>query len=243
MHNISSILHKYNNFLGFVESWQWFVETTFFLQFVKNKWKTLLNWYSRHYFWGYAPWIKSTFSKVSSLSSMPHMVTHTSSLKEPQWQATQRDLLFIWNEPLGKHVTRHTGPGQRLKWTRTEKGGFGRGGVAFRGNENSGLFQPFFIHSLPFCQIGKAQRRIAVADIHEKLRTIEFAWIFTKSHRIIQWQQMDWILPNWICIKWIRQRTKIKTTFSLAHMEPDSLAVDEGSRFVSAQPSSGLWSC
>lgn len=45
-------------------------------------------------------------------------------LKGSQWggQASQGELLFIWNEPLGKQVAWQTGPGQLLKWTGLRKG-------------------------------------------------------------------------------------------------------------------------
>lgn len=69
-------------------------------------------------------------------------------------QASQGELLFIWNEPLGKHVTQQTGPGQLLKWTSSGKKSVGEEKkAAFRGNENSGLLQHCFILSLPFCHI------------------------------------------------------------------------------------------
>ena len=75
-------------------------------------------------------------------------------------QASQGELLFIWNEPLGKHVTWHTGPGQLLKWTGSGKKWVGEEKkAAFRGNENSGLFQHCFILSPPsLSHIERAQK-------------------------------------------------------------------------------------
>lgn len=112
-------------------------------------------------------------------------------LKGSQWggQASQGELLFIWNEPLGKQVTWQTGPGQLLKWTglRKEMGGGRKEGCLQRKWEQWPLSALF--HPLPpfLSHIERAQKVFGYRNTPwQTVRTTEFLYllnIFVESFR------------------------------------------------------------